>query len=61
MEQFILPSGIITAETYTGMGLLAMLPALSFALCTGPGEEIFWSGFLGKRLAVMFGFTCTWK
>ncbi len=52
----LLPPGITVAETYQGLGTAALIPALAFGLYTGLGEEIFWRGFLGKRLMARLGF-----
>lgn len=52
----LLPEGVTTAETYAGMKFSAIIPALSFGISTGFGEEIFWRGFLGKRLIAKTGF-----
>lgn len=52
----LLPPGVTVAEQYAGMGLAALFPAFCFGLSTGLGEEIFWRGFLGKRLCAKLGF-----
>lgn len=51
----ILPEGIAKAQQYSGMGMAAMLPAISFGISTGLGEEIFWRGFMARRLAKRWG------
>ena len=53
----LLPEGVTTAETYAGMGFNAIIPALAFGIGTGVGEEIFWRGFLSKRLIARIGFS----
>ncbi len=53
----LLPAGVSAAEAYAGMGFSALIPALSFAISTGVGEEVFWRGFIGKRLIAKFGFS----
>lgn len=53
----ILPEGITAAQQYAGLGLSAFVPALFFGLTTGIGEELFFRGFLGKKLCRRYGFS----
>lgn len=53
----VLPSGIAAADQMAGMGIKALYSALLFGISTGFVEELFWRGFLGKRLVIKFGFT----
>jgi uncharacterized protein len=52
----VLPTGIAAADHMAGMGIKALYSALLFGINTGFVEELFWRGFLGKRLVVKFGF-----
>jgi uncharacterized protein len=52
----VMPEGFTSAQQYRGTGMAAFIPAIFFGLKTGIGEEIFWRGFLGKRLCAKFGF-----
>ncbi|MGF1586121.1 MAG: CPBP family intramembrane glutamic endopeptidase [Bacteroidales bacterium] len=52
----VMPEGFTAAQQYRGTGMAAFIPAIFFGLKTGVGEEIFWRGFLGKRLCEKFGF-----
>jgi membrane protease YdiL (CAAX protease family) len=54
----ILPNTIQSAsKRFYGLGMRAFIPALIFAfLKTALAEEIFFRGFLGKRLHRLFGF-----
>lgn len=53
----VLPSGVAGADQMAGMGIKALYSALLFGISTGFVEELFWRGFLGKRLVIKFGFT----
>lgn len=54
----LLVNGESTAVAqFAGKGFSALVPALLFAFVqTGLGEEVFFRGFLGKRLGERFGF-----
>lgn len=53
----VLPSGIAAADRMAGMGIKALYRAILFGISTGFVEELFWRGFLGKRLSIKLGFT----
>jgi uncharacterized protein len=52
----VLPSGIAAADQMAGMGINALYKAILFGISTGFVEEVFWRGFLGKRLVLKLGF-----
>ncbi|SFU75609.1 CAAX protease self-immunity [Clostridium sp. DSM 8431] len=54
----IIPDTVqLTAQKFKGKGINALMPAIIFSfLKTGLPEELFFRGFLGKRLSKLFGF-----
>ena len=50
--------GALATSRFIGAGLLAVVPILLYAFIqTGLAEELFFRGFLAKRLCVSFGFS----
>lgn len=50
--------GALTTSRFIGAGLLAVAPILLYAFIqTGLAEELFFRGFLAKRLCASFGFS----
>lgn len=51
--------GALATSRFMGAGLLALVPILLYAFIqTGLAEELFFRGFLAKRLCASFGFSC---
>ena len=51
--------GALATSRFIGAGLLALVPILLYAFIqTGLAEELFFRGFLAKRLCASFGFSC---
>ncbi|WP_052356495.1 CPBP family intramembrane glutamic endopeptidase [[Clostridium] dakarense] len=54
----LVPDNVTIQSSYAGKGFSALIPILLFSMInTGLSEEIFFRGFLGKRLCSKFGFT----
>lgn len=54
---FFVDSSILSFSRFAGQGFSALIPALIYAIFqTGLSEEIFFRGFLAKRLIDKFGF-----
>ncbi|MBO3446131.1 MULTISPECIES: CPBP family intramembrane glutamic endopeptidase [Clostridia] len=54
----LVPDNVTIQSSYAGKGISALIPILLFSMInTGLSEEIFFRGFLGKRLCSKFGFT----
>lgn len=54
----LLPDNVTIQSSYAGKGSSVLIPILLFSMInTGLSEEIFFRGFLGKRLCSKFGFT----
>lgn len=61
MQKFVvpnlLPEGATMQQSYTGQGVSSIVPILIFGMIqTGLSEEIFFRGFLLKRLSNKFGY-----
>ncbi|MFJ7369581.1 CPBP family intramembrane glutamic endopeptidase [Lysinibacillus sp. NPDC098008] len=53
---FYIDDSLLAANQFAGLGVAAILPALLYAVVqTGLSEELFFRGFLLKRLAQSFG------
>ena len=54
----LLPDNVTIQSSYAGKGSSVLIPILLFSMInTGLSEEIFFRGFIGKRLCSKFGFT----
>lgn len=57
MTAFVLDSNDLASSQFYGAGLSALFPAVVYSFFqTGLSEEVFFRGFLGKRLSRRFGF-----
>ncbi|MEG0353220.1 MAG: CPBP family intramembrane glutamic endopeptidase [Cellulosilyticaceae bacterium] len=55
---YLIPKGVTVQSSYAGQGWTALVPVFFFAMIqTGLSEEIFFRGFLSKRLCNKWGFT----
>lgn len=54
---FFVDASLLAFERFAGLGLAAIIPGLIYAILqTGFSEELFFRGFLAKRLIARFGF-----
>lgn len=54
----LIPDNVTVQSSYAGKGVSVLIPILLFSMInTGLSEEIFFRGFLGKRLCSKFGFS----
>jgi len=54
---FFVDESLLAFERFAGLGLAAIIPGLIYAIFqTGLSEELFFRGFLAKRLIARFGF-----
>lgn len=57
IDNIIPDTAQLTAQKFKGKGINALIPAIIFSFFkTGFTEELFFRGFLGKRLSKLFGF-----